>query len=124
MIMMLVELSHWCVAGPNRWHLEDFGYWYKPDGRSAAEQAEFERVEIKPQAFEWLFSHAAGRRFHFSADNLASDIGASESFKQNVVAQVQQFLSDGLPSRPALLIAALQEEFATEHLQAEEFTLD
>ncbi len=119
----LHEISHWCVAGPQRWLLEDFGYWYKPDGRSAAEQAEFERVEVKPQAFEWLFSHASGRKFHFSADNLASDIGASESFKQNVVLQIRQFLEQGLPSRPALLMAVLREEFGSELPHTDHFSL-
>jgi hypothetical protein len=44
----LHEISHWCVAGSSRRLLEDFGYWYQPDGRSALEQAEFEKVEIKP----------------------------------------------------------------------------
>ncbi len=120
----LHEISHWCVAGPRRWLLEDFGYWYKPDGRSAEEQAEFERVEVKPQAYEWLFSHASGRKFHFSADNLASDIGASESFKNNVVAQIQSFLQQGLPSRPAMLMVALRKEFGSELPQSGHFSLN
>ena len=120
----LHEISHWCVAGPQRWLLEDFGYWYKPDGRSAEEQAEFERVEVKPQAYEWLFSHAAGRKFHFSADNLASDIGASDSFKTSVVAQIQSFLQQGLPSRPAVLMDALREEFGSESPLPDHFSLN
>ncbi|GAM69307.1 transporting ATPase [Vibrio sp. JCM 19236] len=24
------EIAHWCVAGPKRRLLEDFGYWYEP----------------------------------------------------------------------------------------------
>ncbi len=31
------------VAGPQRRLLEDFGYWYEPDGRTAQVQAEFEK---------------------------------------------------------------------------------
>ncbi len=31
----LHEIAHWCVAGPERRLLEDFGYWYEPDGRTA-----------------------------------------------------------------------------------------
>ena len=56
----LHEIAHWCVAGAKRRTLVDFGYWYKPDGRTAAEQAEFERVEVQPQAYEWILSESAG----------------------------------------------------------------
>ena len=103
----LHEISHWCVAGPERRELVDFGYWYKPDGRTADEQAEFEKVEVRPQAFEWLMSQAAGHKFHFSADNLSSDIGASEDFQQNVLNMVHQLLDNGLPTRVELLVEAL-----------------
>ncbi|GAM73449.1 putative transporting ATPase [Vibrio ishigakensis] len=41
------EIAHWCVAGPKRRLLEDFGYWYEPDGRDEKTQAEFEKVEIR-----------------------------------------------------------------------------
>jgi hypothetical protein len=30
----LHEIAHWCIAGQARLQLEDFGYWYHPDGRS------------------------------------------------------------------------------------------
>ena len=43
----LHEISHWCIAGPARRLLEDFGYWYLPDGRNAQQQKSFEQVEIK-----------------------------------------------------------------------------
>ena len=46
----LHEISHWCLAGSARRLLEDFGYWYVPDGRDQQQQSEFEKVEIKPQA--------------------------------------------------------------------------
>lgn len=124
----LHEISHWCVAGPKRWLLEDFGYWYKPDGRTAAEQAEFEKVEIRPQAYEWLFTQASGRTFHFSADNLSSGIGASESFQKNVAVQAQAFISQyqhgTLAERPARLLAALQQVFATPPLEPDNFRID
>jgi elongation factor P hydroxylase len=93
----LHEIAHWCIAGPERRLLEDFGYWYQPDGRSAEQQAEFERVEIKPQALEWIFSVSAGFPFVFSADNLSGGVGASKTFKTNVQRQVLAYLSDGLP---------------------------
>lgn len=119
----LHEISHWCVAGEQRRQLEDFGYWYKPDGRTAAEQAAFEKVEVKPQALEWLLSEAAGHRFHFSADNLGSDIGASPEFKKNVYRQVQEYLVEGVPERPAKLIRALQGYYGTEPFVSERFSL-
>ncbi len=120
----LHEISHWCVAGPERRLLEDFGYWYKPDGRTATEQAEFERVEVRPQAYEWIFNQAAGRRFHFSADNLSAGLGASEQFKQNVVDLVHQLLAEGLPPRVQMLVDALRAEYGTPELQPKHFLLE
>lgn len=119
----LHEIAHWCVAGPERRKLEDFGYWYKPDGRTADEQAEFEKVEVRPQAFEWLMSSAAGHKFHFSADNLSSDIGASDSFKSNVLAQVHLLLEEGLPNRVGRLVEALCQHRGREPLSVAEFKL-
>lgn len=119
----LHEISHWCVAGEQRRLLVDFGYWYKPDGRTAEEQAEFETVEVKPQALEWMLSEAAGHKFHFSADNLGSDIGASEVFKENVFRQVQAYLLEGIPERPASLIKAFQQYYGTEPFAPERFSL-
>lgn len=66
----LHEISHWCIAGQRRRGLDDFGYWYAPDGRDAAQQREFEQVEIAPQALECLFTLALGKRFRVSTDNL------------------------------------------------------
>jgi len=119
----LHEISHWCIAGEARRQLVDFGYWYKPDGRTAEEQAEFEKVEVKPQALEWLLSEAAGHKFHFSADNLGSDIGASDTFKKNVHQQLNRYLSEGIPERPAALIRELQRYYGTGELRPERFSL-
>ena len=67
------EIAHWCVAGPKRRLLEDFGYWYEPDGRTELVQAEFEKVEIRPQSYEWILSVSAGLPFSVSCDNLNGD---------------------------------------------------
>lgn len=56
----LHEISHWCVAGKARRERVDFGYWYCPDGRDAMTQSQFEDVEVKPQAYEWLFLRGGG----------------------------------------------------------------
>lgn len=93
----LHEISHWCIAGSKRRLLEDFGYWYQPDGRSTEQQAEFEKVEIKPQALEWIFSMSAGFPFVFSADNLAGNTDPSKRFQKNVLDQVQTYLTLGMP---------------------------
>ena len=93
----LHETAHWCIAGPKRRLLEDFGYWYQPDGRSAEQQTEFEKVEIKPQALEWIFSMSAGFPFVFSADNLTDNASPSDSFQKNVLEQVVTYLTQGMP---------------------------
>ncbi|MGO2019354.1 elongation factor P hydroxylase [Psychrobacter sp.] len=90
----LHELSHWCIAGESRRRLPDFGYWYAPDGRSAAQQQAFERVEIKPQALECLFTLACGRSFQVSQDNLFADFDTSAStFVRDVYQQVKEYIA-------------------------------
>ncbi len=91
----LHEMSHWCVAGKERRGLSDFGYWYAPDGRTAAQQQAFERVEIKPQALECLFTLVCGRRFQVSQDNLFADFDTSGStFARDVYLQVEAYITD------------------------------
>ncbi len=103
----LHEVAHWLVAGDARRLLEDFGYWYMPDGRDAEQQKTFERVEIKPQAIEWAFSVAAGKKFNVSADNLNGAAADTITFKENVFQQVQQYLHQGFPVRAQAFIDAL-----------------
>ncbi len=122
----LHEISHWCVAGKERRLLEDFGYWYQPDGRTAEQQAEFEKVEVKPQAFEWIFSRSAGFRFHFSADNLNGDCdGPTPEFQQAVLQQIQSYLKNGLPTRAQLWSDQLIKAYRpNKPLQISEFSLE
>jgi elongation factor P hydroxylase len=112
----LHEISHWCIAGTARRQQDDFGYWYRPEGRSQAEQVEFEQVEIKPQAIEKILSLACEHPFHLSADNLSQDIDASKVFEENVENQVQFYLANGLPARAALLFKQLDLEFRNNKL--------
>ena len=107
----LHECAHWCVAGKQRRGLLDFGYWYAPDGRTAQQQIEFERVEVKPQALEWIFSRSCGHQFHLSADNLEGDVGASETFKEAVYEQLQQYFRNGLSERAQVFASALSRHF-------------
>lgn len=103
----LHEIAHWCLAGPERRRQEDYGYWYRPDGRNAEEQAEFERAEARPQALEWLFSEACGFDFHLSADNLAGALGPSDRFEDAVRRAKAAYLAEGLPDRAERFRAAL-----------------
>lgn len=106
----LHEVAHWCLAGAARRALEDYGYWYAPDGRDAAQQAEFERVEARPQALESIFADASGLPFHLSADNLDAGFGPSDGFAQAVEAARSALLAGGLPRRAERFRRALEAE--------------
>ena len=84
----LHEISHWCIAGKERRLLEDFGYWYQPDGRNEFDQHKFEEVEVKPQALEWALCVAANKKFNVSTDNLKGCQADTRAFKQAVYTQV------------------------------------
>lgn len=88
----LHEVAHWCIAGAERRREVDYGYWYAPDGRTAAQQQAFERVEVKPQALEWLFNLCCGHRFRISADNLEAGVSASATFVAAVTAQARTYV--------------------------------
>jgi elongation factor P hydroxylase len=110
----LHEVSHWCLAGASRRLLEDFGYWYIPDGRDQNQQQAFEQVEIKPQAIEWALCVATGKAFDVSSDNL---LGKGETdrvaFKAKVYQQVLAYLEYGFPSDAATFIIALTSYYQT-----------
>jgi hypothetical protein len=113
----LHEIAHWCVAGPERRQLEDFGYWYEPDGRTCELQAAFEQVEIRPQAYEWILSVSAGFPFSVSCDNLNGDFEPDRlQFMVKVHDEVMQILRQGLPERVGLLAGELQAFYQTEPL--------
>lgn len=106
----LHEISHWCVAGDARRQLPDFGYWYAPDGRTEAQQQAFERVEIKPQALECIFTLACGRHFQVSQDNLFANFDTSNStFASDVYQQVESYIAKPhtLPRDAKTLLTAL-----------------
>jgi elongation factor P hydroxylase len=114
----LHEVAHWCVAGPARRQRVDYGYWYIPDGRNLQQQALFEKVEIKPQALEWIFSEVCGIKFRISVDNLDADDQGSDAdlskgiepsllFKQRLLAQTHQYCLEGVNERAEKWISAL-----------------
>ena len=92
----LHEISHWCVAGKKRRLLNDFGYWYAPDGRNQSQQQQFEQVEIMPQGVECLLTLACNKRFKVSKDNLFADFDTSQStFESDVATQAIKFWQTG-----------------------------
>ncbi|MDO6426620.1 elongation factor P hydroxylase [Thalassotalea sp. 1_MG-2023] len=121
----LHEIAHWCIAGEHRRTLEDYGYWYHPDGRSSAQQKQFEQVEVKPQAIEWAFCVVAGIKFHVSADNLHGDDVDSIAFRYAVYQQVRYYISVGFPVRAQQFITALAEFYQSQlPLTDEQFIFD
>lgn len=116
----LHEIAHWCIAGAGRRQLVDFGYWYVPDGRNIEQQSAFERVEVKPQALEWIFSEAAGVGFRVSIDNLSGSVAhtregcdASLPFRSAVQRQVGEYCERGLPARAERFVQALSEAYGS-----------
>ncbi len=121
----LHEIAHWLIAGKERHKLEDFGYWYEPDGRSAERQREFEKVEVKPQAIEWILAVAAGFRYFASADNLNGNPGDNSAFKQAVYEQVKQYAEQGLSERAEKLRHAISQFYQTpDYIDLERFHLE
>ena len=108
----LHEVAHWCLAGPDRRRLEDYGYWYAPDGRDGAQQAAFERAEARPQALEWVLTETCGQVFNLSADNLDAGLGPSVSFSAAVDRERKHLLEAGLPPRAERFRAALEARFS------------
>jgi elongation factor P hydroxylase len=119
----LHEISHWCLAGASRRLLEDFGYWYVPDGRDEKQQKLFEKVELKPQALEWALCVAAGKDFDVSTDNLLGD-GVTDRFvfKAKVFQQVLVYIESGFPKDAETFIKTLAKYYQTPWpLSAEHF---
>lgn len=118
----LHEISHWCLAGAKRRQQIDYGYWYLADGRDEAQQKQFEAVEIKPQAIEWILSVAAGLSFKVSCDNLnGSYTPDRHAFRAKIYQQVEIYLTNGLPFDAARLVNALRVFYQTPALTLSHF---
>lgn len=108
----LHEISHWCIAGAKRRQLEDYGYWYMPDGRDEDAQRAFERAETAPQAIEKQLTLACRRRFNVSVDNLDGSAEVDrDAFADRVEAKRQAWLSKGFPRRARAFNATLEAFF-------------
>ncbi len=107
----LHETAHWLVAGDARRLLPDWGYWYAPDGRNAVQQQQFQQVEVKPQALEWLLHQACGLHFRVSLDNLGAEAGDGQAFKDAVYLQAFCYVAEGVNDRTQLFFGALSAAF-------------
>ncbi|QJR82220.1 elongation factor P hydroxylase [Alteromonas pelagimontana] len=112
----LHEIAHWCIAGAKRRELEDYGYWYCPDGRNSEQQRAFEQAEVKPQAIEWAFTLALGRKFSVSTDNLNGAEPDRKGFTLAVEKQLLTYIGTSFPPRAAMFIEVLQQHFRTSQL--------
>lgn len=109
----LHEAAHWLVAGDMRRQQVDYGYWYAPDGRNADQQSEFESVEVKPQAIEWILTKACNHSFGVSVDNLNGEATDSLPFKRAVLRQVEALQRDGLSTRAEQFRQTLAQFYGT-----------
>lgn len=118
----LHEVAHWCIAGPERRLLEDYGYWYHPDGRDEKAQNEFEKVEVKPQAVEWILAASCGFPFQVSCDNLSGVEPDRIAFTRKVREQVLTYLNNDIPERAKIFSDALRAFYGIPPLTPESFT--
>ena len=96
----LHELGHWCIAGKQRRLMNDYDYWYVPDGRTDEQQRLFFAVEVKPQAVEKYFCSALALPFEVSVDNLANHpLSGVDEFSGRVNEQYSHYQAEGFPAR-------------------------
>ncbi|EED36511.1 diaminobutyrate-2-oxoglutarate transaminase [Luminiphilus syltensis NOR5-1B] len=105
----LHEVAHWCLAGPQRRQLPDYGYWYTEDDRDLVQQQAFFTVEARPQALESIFCEMLGVEFRPSIDNPGAEIPGHllRDFEARVAACRSQFVRKGLPDRAQRVRRAL-----------------
>jgi elongation factor P hydroxylase len=94
----LHELAHWCIAGPARRDLIDYGYWYEPPPRSESAQARFAEAELPVQALESLLSEACGLPFRVSLDNLDGPPEFATGFSRQVRCRARKMKLSGRAS--------------------------
>ncbi len=108
----LHEVAHWCIAGKERRKINDYGYWYSPDGREASIQSRFYKVEALPQAIEKFFHQCLGSEgFHLSIDNLGGEISENEvnEFRLLVAKHFEMIQGGVMPKRAKIFSDQLKD---------------
>ncbi len=109
----LHEAAHWCLAGPERRHQRDYGYWYVPGPRNAQQRKAFFALEAPVQALEAIFARTCSVRFVVSADDFAATPEEIEAFRE-CVARCIASRTGRLPERARRLDVALARAFGHE----------
>jgi elongation factor P hydroxylase len=103
----LHEAAHWCIAGPQRRTLSDYGYWYQPPPRGRQAQQAFARVEAKVQGLEAIFAQAVALPFRVSIDDVDNLLNFEAEFSEVVEVERRCWRARGLPARAKAFEAAL-----------------
>lgn len=101
---LLHEMAHYCLAGPRRRKLDDYGYWYSACGRTADEQSLFEKVEARPQGLEKAMCEAIGSDFSPSLDDF-SGRSASKAFLNKLEESYIEMRINPPPTAKKVLVA-------------------
>ena len=101
------EISHWCLAGPRRRKLADFGYVYTPPPRAPAEQIQFFELELKTQTLEFMFCEAVQLKFSPSADNLSVNHETITDFMQRINEKSASWKCSGVAGDAGLFLEKL-----------------
>ncbi len=114
------EVAHWCIAGKERRRQDDYGYWYRPDGRDEQAQQAFFQAEAGPQALEWVFATASDEVFRISCDNLEGETDSDTKYIQDLKftealqEKLNRYLADGFPPRGKKFLEGLMGLFHPE----------
>ena len=108
----LHEAAHWCLAGPARRQLRDYGYWYLPGPRNPEQRRAFFAAELDVQALEAEFARVAGVKFVVSADDFEAPAHELEAFMQCVCLRSAAYRRH-LPDRAARMRDALAVEIGS-----------
>ena len=103
----LHEIAHWCLAGSKRRLLPDYGYWYVPPPRSAAEQVAFFAAEERVQALESIMAGVCGLKFQVSTDQLGDVDESVGMFAHKVAQRAAHMRCRGLRGRAGEVVRAL-----------------
>ena len=104
----LHEAAHWCIAGPTRRRLVDYGYRYVCPPRGVHEKRAFFDAELNVQALECVFAQAVGLPFRISADDFAVTEEERAAFEAAVAHRCNERRAARLPPRTATFLAALE----------------